>query len=197
MKMILGLIFACSFAGLHAQEEAQTPSTMHDSEVHFLDDATTTSSGIDKELEVGFSPLEILAAQPEQCMPSTTEEQASEEESWGYHLILDCKACDIPTISSYEQLDKFTRELVSAIGMKAYGDPLLKHFAEHNPEAAGYSLLQFIETSSITGHFVEKNGDAYLDIFSCKPYEVETALKVVQEHLNPKNIKKTYLIRKA
>ena len=59
------------------------------------------------------------------------------------------------------------------------------------------SLVQLIETSSITGHFVDVNGDAYLDIFSCKPFEIELAREVVQGYLNPNKIKITYLTRQA
>lgn len=140
---------------------------------------------------------ETFTAAPQQVAAEEASPEASQEESWGYHLILDCKGCDIDKISCRYHLERFTRELVNAIGMKAFGDPLLEHFAEHNPEAAGYSLLQFIETSNITAHFVDKNGDAYIDIFSCRVFEPEIAMKVVQQHLNPKNIKKTFLVRKA
>ena len=59
--------------------------------------------------------------------------------------------------------------------MVASGEPNIKHFATHNEDAAGYSLVQLIETSSITGHFVDKNGDCYIDIFSCKAFDIETA----------------------
>jgi hypothetical protein len=41
---------------------------------------------------------------------------------------------------------EFCEDLVSSIGMVAYGKPVLKHFATHLPEAAGYSLVQLIET---------------------------------------------------
>lgn len=36
-----------------------------------------------------------------------------------------------------------------------------------------------------------------LDIFSCKPFEIEIARGVVQEYLNPNKIKVTYLARQA
>jgi hypothetical protein len=58
-------------------------------------------------------------------------------------------------------------------------------------------ICQMIETSSITGHFVDQNGDAYIDIFSCKPFSQETAMKVVQKFFNPKKIKPVYLTRQA
>jgi len=119
------------------------------------------------------------------------------EKSWGYHLMLDCKACEIEKITDRDHLAKFVKVLIAAIDMKSYGETILEHFAEHDPEAAGYSLLQLIETSSITGHFVDKNGDAYIDIFSCKPFDPEIAVKTVQEWLHPEKIKKNFITRQA
>jgi S-adenosylmethionine decarboxylase len=123
--------------------------------------------------------------------------EITDDSPWGYHLILDCKSCDVDTITSKDQLTHFVKVLVKAIGMKAYGEPLLEYFAEHNPDAAGYSLLQFIETSSITGHFVTKNGDCYLDIFSCQSFDPQIAKSVVQDHLKPESMHTLFLQRKA
>ena len=86
---------------------------------------------------------------------------------WGYHLILDCKSGNLDQVSSAENIKLFVQELITAIDMVAYGDPVIEHFATHDKDAAGYSLVQLIETSSITGHFVDRNGDCYIDIFSC------------------------------
>jgi S-adenosylmethionine decarboxylase len=116
---------------------------------------------------------------------------------WGYHLILDCQACNRNEISSRENLAAFVKTLVKEIDMVAYGEPMLEHFATHDSNKAGFSLVQLIETSSITGHFVDKNGDAYLDIFSCKPFHIETVKRVVNEYLHPQKIKTFYLTRQA
>lgn len=116
---------------------------------------------------------------------------------WGYHLILDCKACDKDKITNGDNIKKFVKVLVQRIGMKAYGEPILEHFATHNPTVGGYSLLQLIETSDITAHFVDINGDAYIDIFSCKRYDISIAESVVREYFNPKSVKKTYIERQA
>jgi S-adenosylmethionine/arginine decarboxylase-like enzyme len=32
-------------------------------------------------------------------------------------------------------------------------------------------MIQLIETSLISGHFANLTNNAYIDIFSCKPYE--------------------------
>ena len=79
--------------------------------------------------------------------------------------------------------------------MVAYGEPLIVHFAEHSYEAAGYSLVQLIETSAIMGHFSDNNRDAYLDIFSCKSIDKDTAIQVVEKHFAPQQIRAVFLER--
>lgn len=118
-------------------------------------------------------------------------------EYWGYHLVLDCQGCDTEKITSRDQIYKFIKELVKRIDMKAYKEPMIEHFATHNIEAAGFSFVQLIETSSITGHLVDKNGDAYIDVFSCKSFEIEAVKKVIDEFFAPKKIKVIYLTRQA
>ena len=87
--------------------------------------------------------------------------------------------------------------LVDGIEMKAYGKPIIEHFATHDSDKAGFSLVQLIETSSITGHFVDKNGDFYLDVFSCKEYDIQKVIKFVNNYFEPKSIKDTYLLRQS
>ena len=116
---------------------------------------------------------------------------------WGYHLILDCKSCEIKKIINKKAILKFCKELVREIEMKAYGKPLAVHFAGHNPNVGGFSLVQLIETSAITGHFVDANGDVYLDIFSCKRFEIKKVIYMVEKHFKPKTIREIFIIRQA
>jgi hypothetical protein len=53
--------------------------------------------------------------------------------------------------------------------MKRYGNCQIVHFGEG--KVAGYSMVQLIETSLISGHFANESNAAYLDIFSCKSYD--------------------------
>ena len=117
--------------------------------------------------------------------------------SWGQHLLLDLRGCDVEAIRDADVLRTFSRDLVEAIDMKAYGEPILAHFAEHKPEAAGWSLVQLIETSSITGHFCDLTGDAYIDVFSCKPIDVDAAVALVNEQLRPEAVRKSLVARQA
>ena len=113
---------------------------------------------------------------------------------WGQHLVLDLGGCN-ENICRKENISDFVKELVKAIKMVAYGEPIIVHFAEHSYEAAGYSLVQLIETSAIMGHFSDNNRDAYLDIFSCKSIDKDKAIQVVKKHFAPQQIRAAFLDR--
>jgi S-adenosylmethionine/arginine decarboxylase-like enzyme len=116
---------------------------------------------------------------------------------WGFHLIADCGSCKAGAVTDKSNIENFTKELVKRIDMEAYGDPQIPYFAEHDPEKAGFSLVQLITTSAITGHFVDKTNDAYLDIFSCKPFSKEDALAVIKQYFAPEFISVSYVNRQA
>lgn len=118
-------------------------------------------------------------------------------EFWGYHLILDCAKGDKNRTSCGLCIDKFTKELIPALGLKAYGEPTIAHFATHIPKAAGFSLVQLIETSAIMGHFSDLTGDFYLDVFSCKEFDVDIAQEIVEKYFQPDNIRVIFLTRQA
>ena len=116
---------------------------------------------------------------------------------WGKHVIIDMSRGDKERVRSAKHIHQFVETLVETIGMKGYGAPLLEHFSEHVPEAAGYSLVQLIETSAITGHFCDLSGDAYIDIFSCKDFDAELAVEVVRAAFRPQHINFITLVRQA
>ena len=118
----------------------------------------------------------------------------SNHKPWGQHLVLDLGGCN-ENICQKESISIFVKELVKEIDMVAYGEPIIVHFAEHSYEAAGYSLVQLIETSAIMGHFSDNNRDAYLDIFSCKCIDKGVAIRVVEKHFSPNKIHAAFLER--
>jgi S-adenosylmethionine decarboxylase len=114
---------------------------------------------------------------------------------WGYHLALDIARCKPHTIRCSKHIASFTNELVMRIDMKAYGQPQIVMFGEGNKR--GYTLIQLIETSNIAGHFCEETNDLYLDIFSCKKYDINEAIRVVNKYFSPRDMRYNYFERKA
>lgn len=117
------------------------------------------------------------------------------ENSWGYHLTLDCKACDITSISDYDTVYKFAKQLVKDIDMVAFGEPQIVNFGSGNK--AGFTLVQLIETSNICAHFCNEDGNAYIDVFSCKTFDNDVVKSLVQQYFKPERIKTAFLFRDA
>ena len=116
---------------------------------------------------------------------------------WGKHLIVDMSRGNKERVRSEDHIRQFVVELVEAIGAKAHGPPLLQHMAKHAPDASGYSLVQLIETSAITGHFCDLSGDAYIDIFSCEAFDTSVAIDVIRSAFDPQHLRYMTLSRQA
>ncbi len=114
---------------------------------------------------------------------------------FGYELILDLSGCALSIMSSKDKLTEYVDKLCNLIGMKKYGETQLPYFGLEKPFTKGYSLLQFIETSSITGHFSEHWRKSYINIFSCKKYDHKLAEKFTKDFFKAESIKATFLIR--
>lgn len=107
---------------------------------------------------------------------------------WGQHLIADLAGCPRDRLVDANNIRAWVKELVDAIDMKAYGEPQLEHFATHSFDAAGYTLLQLIETSNICAHFAENLGQVYIDVFSCKRFDNDVALAVCRKYFAPQSV---------
>lgn len=90
--------------------------------------------------------------------------------SWGILTSIDLYDCDSALIKSESAIKQYVKELVHLIDMKTFGDCQVIHFGSC-PEVEGFTMVQMIETSLISGHFVNLTGDAYIDVFSCKAYD--------------------------
>jgi len=113
---------------------------------------------------------------------------------WGKHLILDLTRCAPQHIRCPYRITAFAQALVEKIDMVAHGQPWVKHFGSGNK--AGYTLVQLIETSNITGHFAEEDNSAYLDVFSCKDFHQKDVEDTVQNFFRPEHIHSRVMIRR-
>lgn len=114
---------------------------------------------------------------------------------FGYELILDLYDCKKEIISSRKKLKEYVDKLCKLIKMKPYGDTLIPYFGAKTEFAKGYSLVQLIETSSITGHFSELWDRAYINIFSCKAFDYAEAINFTRNFFKAQEIKHQFLRR--
>lgn len=113
----------------------------------------------------------------------------------GQELILDLYNCNLEAISSKEKIQEFVDKLCPIIAMKKYGDIRIERFGGNSDFGDGYSFFQFIETSSISGHFIEPSRVAFINIFSCKPFDADKAIKFSRDFFEAKKFDKKVLTR--
>ena len=120
----------------------------------------------------------------------------SQPAQYGVEMILDLYDCDPAVIRSARALRAYVDAMCRLLGMKKYGRTQTPYFGLQAPHTAGYSLLQFIETSSITGHFSELTNAAYLNVFSCKAFDAASAARFSRTFFGAKRMR-TRLMRRV
>jgi S-adenosylmethionine/arginine decarboxylase-like enzyme len=116
---------------------------------------------------------------------------------WGFHALIDCGDCSREAITNPETLRMWVKDLVERIQMVPYGEPQILHFGHNEVHLEGWTVIQLIETSNIIAHFNDHTGEGYIDVFSCKPYDIDVAINTIKEYFAPKTIRTNFLTRQA
>jgi S-adenosylmethionine/arginine decarboxylase-like enzyme len=119
----------------------------------------------------------------------------NEKTYWGHHLIINAGDCNHSTITDYNTIHQFAKQLVKQIDMVAYGEPQIVKFGHGDKQ--GYTLVQLIETSNICAHFVDETNDAYIDVFSCKPFDEKVVINLVKTFFEAKKFETMFIDRQA
>ncbi len=106
---------------------------------------------------------------------------------YGMELVIDLHDCD-HTLFNRDDLKKFFKELCELIDMER--EEL--HFWDYsrNPKAKaaapphlkGTSAVQFIQTSSIVLHALDDLRRVYVNIFSCREFDVHVAVDFCERY---------------
>ncbi len=153
------------------------------------------TSSKDTNLELGGRRVESPLFIEMEDKKIEKEQREMKRKIFGYELVLDLYDCDLKVISSRQKLQEYVNKLCRLIKMKRFGDAIIPYFGEHAPHTKGYSLVQLIETSSISGHFSESWKRAYINIFSCKDYNHRLALEFTKKFFGAKRVKSRLLVR--
>lgn len=96
--------------------------------------------------------------------------------NYGLELIVDMKGCDLSDLTR-DKLRQFFIQLCERIDMTRHGEPIFWEDQSDTPHLHGISGFQFIETSNIVCHPLPLLRAVYLNIFSCKEFDADGALK--------------------
>lgn len=108
---------------------------------------------------------------------------------YGQELIVDLKGCDVSRFNR-EYLAKYFVELCELIDMERED----LHFWDEEgipegekrtePHVVGITAVQFIITSSITIHALSILKEAYINIFSCKDFSCNEAIRYTRRYFD-------------
>ena len=105
----------------------------------------------------------------------------SKGKHWGISTLIDLHECNDRSISNKKMIETFAVQFCDLIKMERFGPPQVVYFGQ-DEKLSGYSLMQLIETSCITGHFAVGNKcRAYIDVFSCSRYRPYVAADFCRE----------------
>lgn len=126
-------------------------------------------------------------------IPEKVAKRIGKKEVWGIASSIDIYECNPETIRNAEKIKEFVKELCELIEMKRFGETQVVHFGE-DERVAGYSMVQLIETSLISAHFANLTNTVYLDVFSCKAYDLEIVEKFAKKFFGGArtNVNKNY-----
>lgn len=104
---------------------------------------------------------------------------------YGPHLTIDAYGCERERLASLDVVFGFLDRMPDVIGMQKITQPyVFKHLAEPDPEW-GITGVVIIATSHCSFHSYPLLGIAFVDIFSCKTFDVENALAYMDECFKP------------
>jgi S-adenosylmethionine decarboxylase len=112
---------------------------------------------------------------------ATNEQQFGYKGGYGLELVIDLHGCDLSDLTR-EKLGKFFVELCDLIKMKRHGDPIFWEDTSDIPHLKGVSGFQFIETSNVVCHPLPMLNAVYLNLFSCKEFDTEEALRFCKDY---------------
>jgi len=115
-----------------------------------------------------------------------TKEEFESAGAWGLMASIDLHDCNPFAIRDAIIIREFVIDLCDKIDMNRFGECQIVDFGE-DPKVSGYSMTQFIETSLVSGHFVNLTNSAYIDVFSCKWFDPEVARKIAEDWFSPKD----------
>lgn len=112
---------------------------------------------------------------------------------YGQELIMDLHDCDPKILRSRKKISEYSNRLCKLIKVKEYGKAIVIRFGKGY--IAGFSLVQLIETSLVSGHFSEQWNSAHINVFSCKPFSYKLAKDFTKKFFKAKKTKSKLIIR--
>jgi S-adenosylmethionine decarboxylase len=108
-------------------------------------------------------------------------------EEFGPHITLDLKGCPKEVLSDYNLHFNYLKSLPELIRMTPITQPYVFPYSGLVPEDKGITGIVIIAESHISVHSFENKGYCFVDIFSCKDFDVERAIQITKDLFKPED----------
>ncbi len=107
------------------------------------------------------------------------------ELGFGPHLTLDLSDCNVDRLSDPAHILRLLNDLPEQLGMRKIAEPYIIDYPpqEHTFDKGGVTAFVLIAESHISIHTFKEQRYAFVDIFSCKPFDVDKAVAYFVDHL--------------
>jgi S-adenosylmethionine decarboxylase len=102
-------------------------------------------------------------------------------DEFGPHLTIDVKNASKEKLSDINLHFEFLMNLPKFIGMTPITQPYVFPYSGLVPEDRGITGFQIIAESHISIHSFEEKGWCFIDIFSCKNFDVDKAIEFTKQ----------------
>jgi len=106
---------------------------------------------------------------------------------YGPHLMLDLSDCNATILNDLETCFGLLNELPMKIGMTKITQPHVFRYNAPVPEDSGITGVTIIAESHISLHTYPSKNFAFVDLFSCKPFDIEAAKDYVIQTFQSKS----------
>ena len=117
------------------------------------------------------------------------------QKSFGPHLTLDLTGCPKEILENYELHFNYLRTLPEMIGMTPIIQPYVFPYSGLVPEDRGITGIVIISESHLSIHSFQEKNYTFIDIFSCKDFDVDKALEYTLELFKPSSFTKNIVER--
>lgn len=123
--------------------------------------------------KVTFQHSKVMMHNPKKSsFAPPTKAEYDRSNAWGLATAVDIHDCNPTLVRDAEAIKRFTKELCRRLDVKMFGETVIVDFGS-DPRVSGFSLVQLIETSLVSGHFANQTNAVYLDVFSCRFYDAQ------------------------
>lgn len=105
--------------------------------------------------------------------------------TFGPHVTIDLIGCPKEILSDYELHFNYLKMLPGLIQMTPITQPYVFPYSGLVPEDKGITGIVIIAESHLSIHSFEDKGYSFIDIFSCKGFDVDKAIEITLSTFKP------------